>query len=290
MDRPRRRRPPYCRRVRDTAAIRLVTWGNAWLTGGAALDDVVGGVRGGDVSHTFAFPDPTGDPGAHARAGGLPGISGSVPGFGRSAVGGGVPAVVTDALPVALALGELRRRGATAFHLALPVPGDPVGLVAPSATLAAAVEAEQAAVVAGTGLALVPELVGAGMQWTAMPAQPPPAVTSRGQAEREMSEQLLAAARDLAALEVARWNPRLPELLAGLDAGQRVEELPDALDTRARGLVARATRLRAALVLALGEDGGARTAGESRRRRELLEPLERATRRAAVAACAPQHG
>ena len=280
--------------MRETAAIRLVTWGNAWLSGAAPLDDVVGGIRGGDVAHTFAFPDdgaavgprPAG-PGGRAGTPSSPDLSAELAALTGAGVAPEQPTALGEPLPVALALGELRRRGARAFSLALPVPGDPLGLVAPAATLAAAVEAEQAAVVSGTGLALVPELVGAGVQWTAHPAQPPAAAVSRSLAERELGEEVLSAARDLAAMDVARWNPRLPDLLAGVDRGQRVDALPVSVDTRSRGLLARATRLRTALVLALGEEGGARTAGESRRRREVLEPLERAVRRAVVAGCDP---
>lgn len=272
----------------QTAAIRLVTWANAWLGGQVALDDLVDGVRGGDVSHTFAFPEPatgrtvppagrSGPPDPGAARDGAPGSEAPAP---RAAVG--------EALPIALAMGELRRRGATGLHLALPVAGDPLGLTGPPSTTSLAVDVGQAAVVDGAGIALVPEVVGSGVQWTAVPAVVPAAVSSRAEAERAMSEELIAAARELSALDVARWNPGLPALLAGAGPAQRVQELPPGLDPRRSGLIARASRLRLALSLALAEDGGARTLAESRRRRELLEPLERAVRRAIVAACAPE--
>ncbi len=273
-----------------TTAIRLVTWTNAWLAGRVPLDDVVDGVRGDDVAHTFAFPDTLLDdqvgpaPTLH-RAEAWPDGFADVDGPGRSGAQRG--AAVAEALPVALAMGELRRRGATGLHLALPVAGDPLGIAGPPATTALVVDAGQAAVVGGAGLALVPEVVGRGVQWTAVPASAPTAVASPAEAERAMSEELLGAARDLAALDVARWNPGLPALLADADPLRRAAQLPPTLDARRTGLIARATRLRLALSLALAEDGGARTLAESSRRRELLEPLERAVRRAIVAACAP---
>lgn len=274
----------------QTAAIRLVTWGNAWLAGHAALDDLVDGVRGSDVSHTFAFPEPAPDRTFLPAEWSTPPVTGAdAP--DSSARNPRTPrAAVAEALPIALAMGELRRRGATGLHLALPVAGDPLGLTGPPSTTSLAVEVGQAAVVDGAGIALVPEVVGRGVQWTAVPAAVPAAVASRAEAERAMSEELIAAARELAALDVARWNPGLPALLAGAGPGQRVEELPPGLDPRNSGLIARASRLRLALSLALAEDGGARTITESRRRRELLEPLERAVRRAIVAACAPEPG
>jgi len=290
--------------VSPTTAIRLVTWTNAWLTGHVALDDLVDGVRGDDVAHTFAFPDtlPESPPATGSSATGSSGVGASGTGSMLHRPGGWPElsdadtdgragrqprAAVAEALPIPLAMGELRRRGATGLHLALPVAGDPLGIAGPPSTTALVVDAGQAAVVGGAGIALVPEVVGRGVQWTAVPASPPTAVASPAEAERAMSEELLAAARELAALDVARWNPGLPGLLADADPGRRAAELPSTLGVRRTGLIARATRLRLALSLALAEDGGARTLAESRRRRELLEPLERAVRRAVVAACAP---
>lgn len=274
-----------------TTAVRLVTWTNAWLAGQVPLDDVVDGVRGEDVAHTFAFPDTL--PGSRSPAGSAlsrpegwtDAFAVDTDGLGRTGTQPG--AAVAEALPVALAMGELRRRGATGLHLALPVAGDPLGIAGPPSTTALVVDTGQAAVVAGAGLALVPEVVGRGVQWTAVAASPPTAVASPAEAERAMSEELIAAARELAALDVARWNPGLPALLADADPTRRAAQLPPSLDSRRTGLIARATRLRLALSLALAEDGGAKTLAESRRRRELLEPLERAVRRAIVAACAP---
>lgn len=296
-------------RVSSTAAIRLVTWGNAWLAGQVALDDVVDGVRGPEVAHTFALPDPRsgpplrsypdaiagGDrapdaPSPDARAPDARSLdAGSLDGGAPHVARGGQPhPALAEALPVALALGQLRRRGARALHLCLPAPGDPLGIVGPPSTTALVVQAGQAVVVDGLGLALVPETVGSGVQWVAVPAHAPAAVPSRAEAEREMSEQLLIAARGLTELGVARWNPGLPAALAAVDPNRGLEQLPPTLDPRRSGLIARAMRMHTALSLALAEDGGARTVSESNRRRELLQPLERAVRRAVVAACAPE--
>ena len=149
------------------------------------------------------------------------------------------------------------------------------------------VQAGQAVVVDGVGLALIPELVGSGVQWSPVPARAPASVASRAEAEREMSEQLLIAARALAELGVARWNPGLPASLAAVDRTSGLMQLPPTMEPRRSGLIARAMRMHTALSVALAEDGGARTVSEATRRRELLQPLERAVRRAVVAACAP---
>jgi len=277
--------------VSATAAIRLVTWGNAWLAGLVPLDDVVDGVRGPEVAHTFTFPpqdvrtgpyrplERRGDDttSASRRRSGPP-----VHSEARSS-----SPTLAEAVPVALAMGELRRRGAAGLHLALPIPGDPAGFAGPPASTGTAVDAGQAAIIDGAGFALVPDLIGSGVQWAAVPADPPTATASRAEAEREMSEQLLIAARGLAELDVARWNPGLPAALAGPGATAVAEQLPPTMDPRRSGLIARAGRLQLALQIALAEDGGARTLSESRRRRELLEPLERVVRRALIAACAP---
>ncbi len=247
-------------------SIRLVTWGNAWLSGTVALDDLLDGVRGDDVAHTVSLPprgvDVAASTGAGARM-----------------------AAVVEALPVPFALAQLRRQGTTALHLALPVPGDPLGLAGPPATTEAVVAAGEGVLAEGAGLALVPALVGAGVQWSALPAEAPRVLSSRSDAERQLNEGLIAAARELAGLDVARSNPALLRALAAESAGGRGDELPPTLPERDLGLLARATRLRTVLAVALADDGGARTTGEAAARREVLVPLDRLVRRALVAAC-----
>lgn len=255
-------------------SIRLVTWGNAWLAGTVGLDDLLDGVRGDDVAHTVALP---------VRGAGPDGLDG--PG-----TAGSRRAAVVEALPVPLALAELRRQGTTSLHLALPAPGDPLGLTGPARTTEAVLAAGEGVVAAGAGLALVPAVVGAGVQWSALAAEAPRVVSSRYEAERELGEGLIAAARDLAALDVARNNPALLRALAAETAGVRGDELPPTLADRRLGLLARATLLRTVLAVALADDGGARTTAQAAARRAVLVPLDRLVRRALVAACAAEPG
>ena len=108
-----------------------------------------------------------------------------------------------------LALGPLRSAGARSAGLALPSPGDPVGLGGPRDFNAAALEAGEAVVVEGTGLGLVPHRAGAGVVWVAMPADRAPAGRPR-RGRPPLRSGLSESATALAALDVARWRPRSP--------------------------------------------------------------------------------
>ncbi len=101
-------------------ATALVAWGNAWLTGHVGLDEAV------DAVEKNAGPQ----------------------------ILGGEPAEVT----LRRGLGDLRVGGLSALRLALPEPGDPLGLTGPPAFNAAAIEAGAAvvAVLDGRAMGLVP--------------------------------------------------------------------------------------------------------------------------------------
>jgi hypothetical protein len=62
------------------------------------------------------------------------------------------------------------------------------------------------------------------------------------------------------------------------------------MEPRAQRMLATALRCRRIVELALADDGGALTAGEAERRRAALVPLDRASRRAVVAACSRPSG
>ncbi|MBC2934959.1 hypothetical protein [Nocardioides sp. zg-1228] len=179
---------------------------------------------------------------------------------------------------------QARSAGASYAGLALPVDGDPLGLGGPHDFNAAALEAGQA-VVAGD-LGLVPDEQGETVQWH-------PFAASRrqlpdvGEADRSLRAALLAAAGDLAALDVARWRPEAADALMNLhhrpDLDAPLGTPPRCVDLAARGLQAWAI-----VDLALADDGGALSSFEAERRRDLLRPLGRAARRAVVAACSPE--
>ena len=264
----------------STAAVRFAVWSNAMLSGRCDPDTAARNIVGGDVGHHVA---------------GLPGH----------------PEPAT--LPVALNL--LRSSGGTAAHLALPVPGNPVGLAGPPAFNEAALDATEAVVVAGVATGpvvvddleaafagtpsqpgstamtgLVPRQVGPAVQWQVYPANVP-APVDLGEADRALRAALIEAAETLATLDVARWKPEVADDLIDI---RRIGSNPD--DTLAPGYDPRAVRTattaRRCLAIAdaaLADDGAAVTIVEADARRRAITGLAAAARQALVAACAPPH-
>ena len=155
--------------------------------------------------------------------------------------------------------------------------------------VALALESGQAAV--GARLALVPEQLGPeALSWTAfdLTAAPPVAPPVEGTL-RSVSGQLdLAvgdAARTLVALDLARWNPEVPALLAGLAKTVRAPGLPADHDPLALSVLGRAQRLSQVLDLAMADaPGAAVTHAQAAARDDALRPLATAVRHATVAA------
>lgn len=229
----------------------LSWWGTAWLRGDAVPDLVLDAVIGDDATHAVA---------------GLPGEDGTVTLLG--------------------ALAALRRAGATGFGCALPAPGDPLGLGGPPAFNAAALDAGEAVVVAGCDLGLVPTRVGAAVVWEASPAARRP-LPDVGEADRELRRALLESADALAALDVARWRPDVADELIDLRRPRPVAAAPG-VPARCLDLAGRGLQALTIVDLALADDGGAVTAAEAEQRRAALQPLDRAGRRALVAAGSPE--
>jgi hypothetical protein len=162
-----------------------------------------------------------------------------------------------------------RGTGASYAGLALPVDGDPLGLGGPRDFNAAALEAGQAVVVGELGL--VPEEQGETVQWRPLEASRRQ-LPDVGEADRALRAALLGAAAD--ALMNLHHRPSVDAPLG---------TPPRCVDLAARGLQAWAI-----VDLALVDDGGALSSYEVERRRDLLQPLGRAARRAIVAACSPE--
>ena len=230
-------------------AVRTALWVTAWLAGSAATDDVIDAVTADDAAHHVA---------------GLPGSP--------------------DALPLALALGRLRSLGAAAAGAALPVPGDLVGLAGPAELNRTAVEVGEAVLIRGAGLGLVPHRAGAGVVWQAYAANERRQVPDPGEASTGLRRTLLETLEVLADLDVARWRPEVADELVDLRA-ERALALPPGLHRAAAPLIAQGDRCWRIVELALVDDGGALSAADAEARRTALLPLERAARRALVAAC-----
>ena len=239
--------------LHDLPAGRFAVWATAWLSGRTSYDAALDALTG-DRAH---------------RVTGLPGTS--------------------DAVPLGWALTALRGLGERRLRLVLPVPGDVRGLPRAPGLAALALEAGQAAV--GDAVALVPEDLGPEVTaWTAvdltgLPPAPPPVEGSLRQVSGALDLAVGDAARTLAALDLARWNPEVPALLAGLGTA-RAPGLPPDTDPLALSVLARAQRLARVLDLALTDaPGGAVTHSQAAARDEALRPLATAVREATVAAC-----
>jgi hypothetical protein len=239
--------------VHDFPAGRFAVWATAWLTGRTAYDEALDALLG-DTAH---------------RVAGLPGTD--------------------EAVPLGWALTALRALGERRFRLVLPVAGDVRGLPRVPGLAPLALESGQAAV--GEHLALVPEPLGPEVvQWTAfaLDGVPPAAPLPEGNLRAVSGGLDLAVgdtARALAGLDVARWNPEVPTLLAGLGRTTAAPGLPADHDPHALSVLGRAQRLAKVLDLAMADaPGAAVNHAQAAKRDDALRPLARAVREATVAA------
>lgn len=240
----------------------LVAWGNAWLTGHVGLDEAVDAVERLSGPHV---------------ATGVPGQSGE--------------------MPLRNGLASLRMSGLSALRLALPAPGDPLGLTGPPTFNTAAIEAKEAvlAAVGGQTLGLIPaeDRRGSsyvGTRWTvhetrsAVADTPllPEADHRLTLAVREATESLMSVDGPL------EWRPEIAEALGALRESHHHEPvggLAPGYPARAHRVAALAGRLAVVVDLARGSEGATVSAAQGRRRAEALRDLDHAVRRAQVAAC-----
>jgi hypothetical protein len=233
----------------------MVAWGNAWLTGHVGLDEAADAME---------------------RAGG-PQVT-----------------AATDEVPLRRGLADLRVAGMTALRLALPVPGDPLGLAGPPAFNVAALDAGAAviAVLDDGAVGLVPaeDRRGSsyvGVRWTMLEAAAEaPDVPLLPEADRGLTLAMREATDVLLTVDdVSDWRPEIAEALSALrDAPETSDALAPGYPPRAHRLAALAGRLAVVVDLAQGLDGRHLTADQMRRRAEALRLLDRAVRRARVAA------
>lgn len=225
------------------AAVSTAAWTNATLAGRVDPDTAAGAIcaSGGDVPQ-------------FQRVAGLPGFD--------------------DPVTLPVALNVLRRSGATHATVALPVPGDPLGLGGPVGFNADATSAGQAVLVPDARLGLVPTTTGASLVWWMQQAMPRP-VPDLGEADRSLRAMIVRVADDLANTPTG-LAPDLVDVLLEDHAADRLE-LPDAYPARTRGVLDRAIRI------AWATDLG-RTGEDPDTRRIQLAALNAAARTAIVAA------
>ena len=233
-------------------AVSCALWAGAWLDGGISLDEARDAITGPEVVHLVS----------------------------------GLPGQDEGTEPLILGLGRFRRLGATGVRVAMPAPGDPVGLAGPPAFNELATDQGGAVLLGGTGWGLVPVPLGSSLTWTAAPARTDGPVLDPGEADRGLRTAVTTAATSLADLDVARWSPDAADALMAL---RRTPDAtwPPQVGQRAARTLELALRCLRICDLALADDaGGARTAGEALRRRQALDELGAAGRRAVVAAVA----
>ncbi|WP_457207672.1 hypothetical protein [Nocardioides sp. P5_C9_2] len=230
---------------------RLAWWLTAWLRGDEVTDHALDAVTDGDLGHVVE---------------------------GLEDVTDGSGTTLLDAFVAA------RRAGADRAGLALPVEGDLLGLGGPRGLNDRAVDSGEAVVLAS--FALVPTVVGEVVRWRALPSAPRQ-LPDVGEADRALRAALVDAATLLAELDVARWRPEVADRLMNLRHRPALEA-PLGVPARCTDLAARGLQGWAIVDLALEDDGGALSSYEIGRRRDALTPLERASRRAIVAACSPE--
>lgn len=178
-------------------------------------------------------------------------------------------------------LAELRRSGVDGVGLALPRPGDLLGLGGPAELNAAAVDAGEAVI--GRGVALVPRHQGSALWWERYDAAPRQ-VPDLGEADRALRAGTLTAADTLARLDVAHWQPQLADEFLDLARPDGLTG-PVGIPAAAVSLAGRAGRAMRIAELGLADEGGATGSTEMAARRDVLVALERTARRALVAAC-----
>jgi hypothetical protein len=239
-------------------AARLTIWFNAWLRGATSTDSALEGVVGGDTAHHLTdLPD---DP---------------------------------EPVPIVLAMGRLRNLGATESRLALPAPGDPLGLAGPTAFNEQTLEAGEGCVLPGSGLGLVPCVVGAGVFWRVHRAESDSGRPDLAEADRDLRAALVHTADHLTRMDLANRRPDVADELVDLRGTSAAMEWAPGYPPRAVAVAAAALRALAIVSLAVADhdDGSAGTsldpAVPDLLERADLAPLDRAARRALVAACAP---
>ena len=237
-------RPSYAALVTLLAAVRLVSYLNAAGLDPARAHAAPFAVQGADLAHHVVDPQ------------GLIGVD------------------PWTAVPLPEVFDELLAQPGRPWLLALPGPGRLAPLQGPPELVRAALATGIAVVTSGGGLALVPHQVGPALQWEVLPAERPGAVPTTYEAERELSEMVLQAARELADLDVA--GGRRPTDLA--------IELAPGYSPRQRVAADRAARLWLACSVALEGDGTSISVYEADRRRAALRSVREAAAQSLIAA------
>jgi hypothetical protein len=265
-------------RVDSPISAALVCWGNAWLIGHVGLDEAVDHVERTAGPGLVAL-----DPGLNGRD---PLIHDPVVAHDPVIHDPVVPDPSLDGhaeVPLRAFLADLRVEGLRALRLALPAAGDPLGLTGPPSFNSAAIDAGEAviAVLPDRCVGLIPaaDRRGSsyvGTRWSAArAADTPPDLPSLAEAEHTLTAAMVAATDALMSVDGPR--PSHPGSLLTATDGALAPGYPG----RAHRVAVLSARLAAALHLA-NQTG--LTSGQIATQSEVLRELDRAVRRARVAA------
>ena len=232
---------------------RVACWLNAWLADRHGADMVIDGVRGDHAAVEFS-------------------------------------GLEHEPLSPALLLGALRGLGVKQASVALPVPGDPTGLGGPAGFNADAHEAGEAVLLHGPDVGLLPLTRNRSTRWTAWTAHAPAYVADVTTADRELRDTVRVAANELAALDVASWNPDVVDGLLNLRSPASFSDPTTFASPSAAQTAASAVRCRMIVTVASVDEGGALSVRQVTNRRQVLASLDRAARAAIVAACSSLDG
>jgi hypothetical protein len=244
----------------------LTVWASAWLHGSAAPDAVIDGL------HTWA------------------GLQEVVAADEATALQLDLPAPGAVPTSVVGLLAAIRRAGAGAGQLLLPVVGDVRGLPPNGPLAAAALTSGEVAVFAGAELAAVPSAVADGvLRWTVfsngpLPPAPEPALVD---AEHGLRGAVRQAATTLVELDVARHRPGVRAEIAETLEHRVRPPWPEGTPGRALRVLEQADEVEAILRVADPDNlGGAVSASVAAARAAALRPLFTAVREARRSAVA----
>ncbi len=248
----------------------LASWATAFLQGSAPLEQAVRAIEADDEPHLvveapMGAPDELGD-----------------------------------------ILTSLRIEGLSGLRLALPVSGDPLGLTGPPEVNRAVLAVGEAAIgvaaparpVRTTVPALVPDVRAFGspsdqghcVTWRVSQASTvPPDVPGLAQADRDLTTAMRETTQALSSVTIASWSSDAGDVAQRLRGSTQPLLLPQVAGPRAESLAQRAVRVSLIVDAARADDAGTLTAHSAALRAASLAPLDRAARRALVAAVGACH-
>lgn len=174
------------------------------------------------------------------------------------------------------ALGPLGAAGPDGWTFGMPTPGALLPLRGPRRLNEAALQIGEVVIGSSGEVGLVPYRVGRAVQWRVFPAERPFAAPTPYEAERDLNEAVLQAARALTELDLAAGTRPRDTVTARLAPGYSPRQVATANRTLYLVLACDA---------ALHDDGGSVSSYEAEARSRALRSVRTAASQALCAAC-----